>query len=140
MPVTDHFISSFLRGSTVVAPCECVLDAGVLAAGSQISNSASVQAAASGRWTVTCEQVWGRGCSTTAELWSTESALALCAAVFCVEMSIPHSNKLCWGNREEQMDSAAQCKCQLLLQGKQIYFPFPGYCIHVYHQEARSNP
>lgn len=45
LPGTGHFISGFLGVSTVVVPCECVLDAGVLAAGSQISNSVGVQAA-----------------------------------------------------------------------------------------------
>lgn len=45
MPGTGHFISGFLGVSTVVVPCECVLDAGVLAAGSQRSNSVGAQAA-----------------------------------------------------------------------------------------------
>lgn len=91
------------------------------------------------RWAATCEQVWGRGYFTTAELRSTEFALRSCTLVFCMELSIPHSNKLCQENSAGEMDSAAQCKRQLLLQGKQINFPFPECCIHIYQQEAHSN-
>jgi len=127
LPVFCHFTLCLLADSTVVVPYACVLDAGVSVSGSQMSPSAASCHITGG------SHLWvglgQRGWSIVSELWS---AFVQSWAAFSPISSAG-------GSREGQVDSVAQCEYQSLLQGKQFYFSFPVYHIHVYNQKACSN-